>query len=75
MVLAVHPSLPVHTAPELMQYIKRNKGKLSYGSVATGHYGHVASEHINASYDGGMVHVPTRARRRCCRTCWPTCCR
>jgi tripartite-type tricarboxylate transporter receptor subunit TctC len=58
MVLAVHPSLPVHTAPELMQYIKRNKGKLSYGSVATGHYGHVASEHINASYDGGMVHVP-----------------
>jgi len=58
MVLAVHPSLPAHTAPELMQYIKRNKGKLSYGSVATGHYGHVASEHINASYDGGMVHVP-----------------
>ena len=58
MVLAVHPSVPVSTAPELMQYIKSNKGKLSYGSVATGHYGHVASEFINTSQDGGMVHVP-----------------
>ncbi|MES2718890.1 MAG: tripartite tricarboxylate transporter substrate binding protein [Pseudomonadota bacterium] len=58
MVLAVHPSLPVHTAPELMQHLKRHKGKLSYGSVATGHYGHVASEHINATQDAGMVHVP-----------------
>ena len=58
MVLAVHPSVPVHTAPELMQHLKRNKGKLSYGSVAIGHYGHVASEHINTTYDAGMVHVP-----------------
>lgn len=58
MVLAVHPSVPVATAPELMQHLRRNKGKLSFGSVATGHYGHVASEHINATYDAGMVHVP-----------------
>ena len=58
MVLAVHPSVPVATAPELMQHLRRNKGKLSYGSVATGHYGHVASEHINATQDAGMVHVP-----------------
>lgn len=58
MVLAVHPSLPVHTMPDLVQHLQRNKGKLAYGSVAIGHHGHVASEHLNAAYDAGMVHVP-----------------
>jgi len=32
-VLLVHPQLPVNTAPELLQYIDRNKGKLAYGLV------------------------------------------
>lgn len=58
MVLAVHPALPVATLPELVQHLRRQRGKLSYGSVATGHYGHVASEHLNATLDAGMVHVP-----------------
>jgi tripartite-type tricarboxylate transporter receptor subunit TctC len=58
MVLAVHPSVPVDTAPELMQHLRRNRGKLSYGTVAVGHYGHVASEHINVTNDAAMVHVP-----------------
>lgn len=58
MVLAVHPALPVHTLPELVQHLRSQRGKLSYGSVATGHYGHVASEHLNATLDAGMVHVP-----------------
>lgn len=58
MVLAVHPSLPVHSLPELVQHLRRHRGKLSYGSVATGHYGHVASEHLNVTLDAGMVHVP-----------------
>ncbi|OYU92544.1 MAG: ABC transporter substrate-binding protein [Burkholderiales bacterium PBB5] len=58
MVLAVHPSLPANTLAELVQHVRRNPGKLSYGSVATGHYGHVASEHLNVTLNGGMVHVP-----------------
>lgn len=58
MILGVHPSVPVNTAPELMQYLRRNKGKASYGSVAVGHYGHVASAHIDATQDAGMAHVP-----------------
>lgn len=58
MVLAVHPSLPATTLAELLQHVRRNPGKLSYGSVATGHYGHVASEHLNITLNGGMVHVP-----------------
>jgi tripartite-type tricarboxylate transporter receptor subunit TctC len=58
MILGVHPSIPVNTAPELMQYLRRNKGKLSYGSVAVGHYGHVAAAHIDETQDAGMAHVP-----------------
>lgn len=58
MVLAVHPSVPVNTAPELMQHLRRNRGKLSYGTVAVGHYGHVASEHMNVANQADMVHVP-----------------
>ena len=35
MVLAVHPALPVHTLPELVQHVRSQRGKLSYGSEAT----------------------------------------
>lgn len=58
MVLAVHPGVPAQTLQELVQHLRRHPGKLSYGSVATGHYGHVASEHLNATLEAGMVHVP-----------------
>ena len=58
MILAVHPSVPVNTAPELMQYLQRNRGKMSYGSVAVGHYGHLAMVHINDTLDAALVHVP-----------------
>ncbi|MEI8305366.1 MAG: tripartite tricarboxylate transporter substrate binding protein [Burkholderiales bacterium] len=57
MVLAVNPAVPVNTAPELLQWLKANKGKASYGSVAVGHYGHVAAAHLNDSLDAGMAHV------------------
>ncbi len=58
MILGVHPSVPVNTVPELMQYLRTHKGKVSYGSVAVGHYGHVAAAHINDTQDAGMAHVP-----------------
>lgn len=58
MILGVHPSVPVNTAPELMQYLRSHKGRVSYGSVAVGHYGHVAAAHINDTLDAGMAHVP-----------------
>ena len=57
-VLTVPASLPVHNAAELLQYVRANKGKLSYGSVAVGHYAHVAMQEVSESQDAGMVHVP-----------------
>ncbi|RYX93391.1 MAG: tripartite tricarboxylate transporter substrate binding protein [Comamonadaceae bacterium] len=60
LVLCVHPSLPVSSAPELLAYLKRNKGKYSYGSYGTGNFGHLAAMHISESQDAGMVHAPYR---------------
>ena len=57
MVLAVHPSVPVRSAQELVRWLKANRGKASYGSVSLGHYGHVATAHLNDSLDAAMVHV------------------
>lgn len=58
MVLMVNTATPVNTAAELLGYIRANRGKLSYGSTAVGHYGHVAAMEMSDSQDAGMVHTP-----------------
>jgi tripartite-type tricarboxylate transporter receptor subunit TctC len=42
-VLVVHPSLPVHSAAELVTYAKANPGKVTYAFVP-GTVGHIATE-------------------------------
>ncbi len=58
MVLAVNPSVPVKTAAELPKYLREQKGKLSYGSMAVGHFGHVAIKELSDLYGAAMVHSP-----------------
>ncbi|WP_038200281.1 Bug family tripartite tricarboxylate transporter substrate binding protein [Xenophilus azovorans] len=58
MALAVNPSVPVRTAAELPAYLKAHKGKMSYGSMAVGHFGHVAIKEMSDLYDAAMVHSP-----------------
>jgi tripartite-type tricarboxylate transporter receptor subunit TctC len=41
-ILAVHPSLPVRTVPELVALAKRQPGALSYGTPGNGSAGHLA---------------------------------
>jgi tripartite-type tricarboxylate transporter receptor subunit TctC len=60
LVLCVHPSLPVASAPELLAHLQRNKGKYSYGSYGTGNFGHLAAMHISESQGAAMVHAPYR---------------
>ncbi len=57
-VLAVHPSLPVKTVPELIAYAKANPGKLSYGSAGSGSLPHLGTELFKAQTGTDMVHVP-----------------
>ncbi|WP_326538289.1 Bug family tripartite tricarboxylate transporter substrate binding protein [Pseudorhodoferax sp.] len=56
--LVVHPSLPVKTVPELVQYLKDNPGKVSYGSTGVGTSTHVLAELFKMKTGSNMVHIP-----------------
>jgi len=60
LVLAVHPSLPVHDVSELIEYAKKNPGKLAYGSAGIGTMHHIMGELIKQKTGIEMVHVPYR---------------
>lgn len=58
LVLVVHSSVPANTGPELLQYVKANKGKLAYGSYGTGAYPHLAGAHMSLTQQADMNHIP-----------------
>ena len=60
LVLAVHPSLPVHDVTELIEYAKKNPGKLAYASAGIGSSHHICGELIKQKVGIDMVHVPYR---------------
>jgi tripartite-type tricarboxylate transporter receptor subunit TctC len=60
-VVAVHPSLPLHNFSELIDYARRNPGKLSYGTSGIGTSHHMASELVKLQTGIDMVHVPYKS--------------
>jgi len=56
--LAVNNDLPVRTVTELIDYAKKNPGKLSNGSSGNGTTGHLGGELFKAMTGTEMVHVP-----------------
>ncbi|GGJ35469.1 tripartite tricarboxylate transporter substrate-binding protein [Neoroseomonas lacus] len=50
-ILAVHPSLPVHSVRELIDYGKANPGKLSFGSPGIGPAVHISGEMFAARFE------------------------
>ncbi len=56
--LAVHPSIPVKSVAELIQYAKANPGKLTYGSNGNGSPQHLAAELLKKMAGVDIVHVP-----------------
>ncbi len=56
--LFAHPSLPVHSVPELIAYAKKNPGALSYATPGTGTGTHLAGEMLAHMAGIQMVHVP-----------------
>jgi len=56
-VLVVNASLPVSNGAELMAYMAKNKGKLSYGSWGVGSQAHLAGAHMSQAQDAEMSHV------------------
>ena len=57
-VLVVHPSVPVSTVPEFIAHLRRNPGKLTYGTAGVGQSPHVCGAWFNqlTGTDAAPVH-------------------
>jgi tripartite-type tricarboxylate transporter receptor subunit TctC len=58
MVLAVHPSVPANTVQQLIDYAKKNPGKLNFASNGNGSSSQLAAVIFNTMAGTEMVHVP-----------------
>jgi tripartite-type tricarboxylate transporter receptor subunit TctC len=54
----VHPSVPVNTLAEFIDYLKKNPGKLSYASQGNGSLSHIGTEMFKGQTGTNMVHIP-----------------
>ena len=56
----IHPSLGVKTFKEMIEYAKKNPGKLAYGSSGNGTANHLRLEMIKYKLGLDILHVPYR---------------
>jgi tripartite-type tricarboxylate transporter receptor subunit TctC len=56
--LVVHPSLPVNSVKELIEYAKANQGKLNFGSPGTGSANQLEMEFFMRATGIRMTHIP-----------------
>ena len=59
-VLVVNAALPVKNIKEFIAYLKKNPGKVSYGSAGAGSLTHMTMELFKQQVDSFMVHIPYR---------------
>ncbi|MEP6792110.1 MAG: tripartite tricarboxylate transporter substrate binding protein [Ramlibacter sp.] len=59
-VLVVNANLPVTTVAEFVAYVKKNPGRLSYGSAGQGSLTHLTMELFKQQINSFMVHIPYR---------------
>ena len=59
--LVVNPKIPAKNVAELVEHLKQNAGKLSYGSSGAGTSTHLASELFQLKTGTKMTHVPYRS--------------
>jgi tripartite-type tricarboxylate transporter receptor subunit TctC len=60
LLIVAAPNAQIKTAAELLQALKKNPGKLSYGSPGTGSPHHLAMELFKSQAGVFVVHVPYR---------------
>ena len=59
-VFAVHPDIPAKNLQEFVAYVKKNPGKLSYGSAGNASAGHLSMEYLKMQTGMFMTHIPYR---------------
>jgi tripartite-type tricarboxylate transporter receptor subunit TctC len=58
--LVVNPKLPIQTVKELIDYAKKNPGKVSFGSGGVGTAVHLAGVFLVNLSGADMIHIPYR---------------
>jgi tripartite-type tricarboxylate transporter receptor subunit TctC len=58
--LVVSPSVPANTFKEFLEYLRRNPGRVSYGSAGSGSASHLAMELLKSDAKVFTVHIPYR---------------
>jgi len=59
-VLVVNAALPVKNLKEFIDYVKKNPGRVSYGSAGQGSLTHLTMELFKQQIDSFIVHIPYR---------------
>ena len=59
-VLVVDANLPIKTVKEFVEYVKRNPGKVNYGSAGVGSLTHMTMELFKQETGSFMLHIPYR---------------
>ena len=59
-VLAINANVPAKDVKEFIDYVKRNPGKLSYGSAGPGSLTHLTMEMFKQETGAFMLHIPYR---------------
>lgn len=56
--LIARPTLPANSLPELIEFARRNPGKLNYASIGPGSTVHLAGELLKSLAGVDMTHIP-----------------
>jgi tripartite-type tricarboxylate transporter receptor subunit TctC len=57
---AIHPDVPAKDFREFVAYVKKNPGKLDYGSAGNASAGHLAMEYLKMVTGMFITHIPYR---------------
>jgi tripartite-type tricarboxylate transporter receptor subunit TctC len=60
LVLVAHPSVPAKTLDELVAWVRKNPGKLTYSSYSAGTPSHFLGFQLNERFGLDLVHVPAK---------------
>jgi tripartite-type tricarboxylate transporter receptor subunit TctC len=63
MVMVAHPSLPANNLKELVEYARKNPGKVTFGSAGVGSSIHLLGEVFKTKAGINITHVPYKGMR------------
>ena len=59
-VFVIHPDVPARNFKEFVDYVRKNPGKLNYGSAGNASAGHLAMEYLKLATGMQITHIPYR---------------